>query len=72
MEGFMGFQQFRADEDKICVVGLGYVGLPEKISEAKVTIITVPTPIDEHNIPDLRPIKSATKTVSSGEWGVSS
>ncbi len=36
---------------------------PEKISEAKVIIITVPTPIDEHNIPDLRPIKSATKTV---------
>ncbi|RUM62239.1 MAG: nucleotide sugar dehydrogenase [Persephonella sp.] len=36
---------------------------PEKISEAKVIIVTVPTPIDEHNIPDLKPIKSATKTV---------
>ncbi len=36
---------------------------PEKISEAKVIIVTVPTPIDEHNIPDLRPIRSATKTV---------
>ena len=36
---------------------------PKKISEAKVIIITVPTPIDEHNIPDLKPIKSATKTV---------
>ncbi|RUM50236.1 MAG: hypothetical protein DSY47_02180 [Hydrogenothermus sp.] len=101
------------DNVKICVVGLGYVGLPlavlldkkykvigfdinpkridelknnydrtrevtqeelkncnieftdnpEKISKANVIIITVPTPIDEHNIPDLRPIKSATKTV---------
>ncbi len=36
---------------------------PKKISEAKVIIITVPTPIDEHNIPDLKPIKSATETV---------
>ncbi|WP_028949819.1 nucleotide sugar dehydrogenase [Sulfurihydrogenibium subterraneum] len=36
---------------------------PEKISDAKVIIITVPTPIDNHNIPDLRPIISASKTV---------
>ncbi|GAB6072758.1 hypothetical protein JCM14244_11350 [Venenivibrio stagnispumantis] len=108
----MNIEDFQKNE-KICVVGLGYVGLPlavlfnekynvigfdinpkrieelkqgydrtrevepeklkncsiefttnpEKISEAKVIIITVPTPIDEHNIPDLRPVKSATKTV---------
>ncbi|WP_457642111.1 nucleotide sugar dehydrogenase [Persephonella sp.] len=100
-------------EDKICVIGLGYVGLPlavlldkkfnvigfdinpkrieelkqgydrtkeisteelrnsnidftdnpAKISEAKVIIVTVPTPIDKHNTPDLRPIRSASKTV---------
>ncbi len=36
---------------------------PEVISSSKVVIITVPTPIDKHNIPDLRPIKSATRTV---------
>ncbi len=36
---------------------------PEKLSEAKVIIVTVPTPIDKHNIPDLKPILSATKTV---------
>ena len=101
------------ERDKVCVVGLGYVGLPlavlldtkfnvigydinterveelrrgfdrtgevdseklkscsveftdnpEKISEAKVIIVTVPTPIDEHKIPDLRPVKAATGTV---------
>lgn len=101
------------DNVKICIVGLGYVGLPlavlldkkykvigfdinpkrveelknnydrtrevsqeelkncnieftdnpQKISEANVIIITVPTPIDEHNIPDLKPIKSVTRTV---------
>ncbi len=109
----MDFPQFKEDKDKICIIGLGYVGLPlsvlfskkfkvigfdinpqrieelqkgydrtkevskealknsnieftdkpKKISEAKVIIITVPTPIDKHNIPDLGPIKSATKTV---------
>ena len=36
---------------------------PCKISEAKVIIVTVPTPIDEHKIPDLRPVKAATRTV---------
>ena len=35
----------------------------EEIAECKVIIITVPTPIDEHNAPDLYPIKSATHTV---------
>ena len=36
---------------------------PKKISEANIIIITVPTPIDVHRIPDLRPIKSASETV---------
>jgi len=36
---------------------------PEKLSECKTIIITVPTPIDQHKIPDLRPIKGATTTV---------
>ena len=108
----MKIEDFQNDK-KICVVGLGYVGLPlavllnkkfnvvgfdiseerikelkegydrtreiekedllnsniefttnpEKISECELIIITVPTPIDEHNIPDLKPIRSATKTV---------
>ncbi|MEF3280028.1 MAG: nucleotide sugar dehydrogenase [Elusimicrobiota bacterium] len=36
---------------------------PQKLKEAKVFIITVPTPIDSHNIPDLKPVFSATETV---------
>ena len=36
---------------------------PEKISKADVIIVTVPTPIDEHKIPNLNPLKSATRTV---------
>jgi len=98
-------------DEKICVVGLGYVGLPlavalsdkfsvigfdinsvrvdelnrgydrtgevddfsesgisfacdpAVISEAKVIIVTVPTPIDEFNIPDLSPVESASVAV---------
>ena len=100
-------------KEKVCVIGLGYVGLPlsvllnrvykvcgfdinenriselkkgydrtgeisdeelknstieltpdfKKISECKVIIITVPTPVDEHNMPDLKPVKTATQTV---------
>lgn len=36
---------------------------PSKISEAKVIIVTVPTPVDQYNIPDLTPVISASKTV---------
>ncbi len=107
------FEDFLEGREKICVVGLGYVGLPlavllgrkfkvlgfdiderrveelrkntdrtgevsreelkrsdvefttnpREISECRLVIVTVPTPIDVHKIPDLRPLKSATKTV---------
>lgn len=99
---------------KICVVGLGYVGLPlavefsnhfdvigldidvdkiesirsnidpaeevpsyilesstlrvtskfEDVADANVYIVTVPTPVDVNNVPDLTPILSATKAIS--------
>jgi UDP-N-acetyl-D-galactosamine dehydrogenase len=101
---------FQNRQEKICIIGLGYVGLPlaavlakeydivgfdinatrieelkqnidrtnevdsktlkslniefttraERISECKLIIVTVPTPIDEHRIPDLRYVKNAT------------
>jgi len=107
------FESFEKKVEKICVVGLGYVGLPlavafskqffvigfdinkervnelkngidktlevsknklnnknlfftndpRKICECRLIIITVPTPIDNHNIPDLNSIKSATYLV---------
>ncbi|ADU96573.1 nucleotide sugar dehydrogenase [Thermovibrio ammonificans HB-1] len=36
---------------------------PEELSGCRLIIVTVPTPVDRHNIPDLRPVKLATKTV---------
>ena len=36
---------------------------PKRISEAKFIIVAVPTPVKDDNSPDLRPVKSASKTV---------
>ena len=41
-----------------------YTSDPEDIREARFYIIAVPTPIDNHKNPDLRPLLSATKTIS--------
>ena len=51
------------EKDKLLKSNIEFTDNPQNLSECKVIIITVPTPIDEHKIPDLRPIKSATKTV---------
>ena len=37
---------------------------PEDLREARFFIIAVPTPIDEHKNPDLKPLLNATKTIS--------
>ncbi len=102
-------------EDSICVIGLGYVGLPlavlfasrfkvigfdisssrieelklgvdrtrevsaeqlkrhqieftsnpEAIAQARLIIVTVPTPIDAHRMPDLSPLTSASRTIGT-------
>jgi len=45
---------------------------PEKLREASFYIVTVPTPIDEHNLPDLKPILGATnfigKVLKKGDY----
>jgi UDP-N-acetyl-D-galactosamine dehydrogenase len=38
---------------------------PADLKEASFHIVAVPTPIDRHNLPDLHPLLSATKTVAS-------
>ncbi len=107
------FESFKNREEKIAIVGLGYVGLPlavhlskhfdvvgydlkaERISElaaghdrtlevtdeelrgasvffsntpgdlrqCKLIIVAVPTPIDEYRIPDLEPLRGASRVV---------
>lgn len=109
------YQQLQEKQEKLAVVGLGYVGLPialefarnikvvgfdinqkrvemmqnridpseelepeefdgcdieftadpEVLRQARFYIIAVPTPIDEHNLPDLKPLISASRTVGA-------
>src|SRR6056297_2518812 len=42
---------------------LTFTSDPDGIKDANVYIVTVPTPIDEHKRPDLRPLISASETV---------
>lgn len=36
----------------------------DDLKEAKFYVVAVPTPIDDHNLPDLKPLLAATKTVA--------
>lgn len=40
-----------------------YTANTDDLKQAKFYIVAVPTPIDEHNLPDLKPLLSATETV---------
>ncbi len=51
------------DTDTLKKCKIDFTDNPEAISKAKVIIVTVPTPVDQYNIPDLRPVLSASKTV---------
>src|SRR5215213_10154301 len=33
------------------------------LRQAKFFVVAVPTPVDEHNVPDLRPVKKASETI---------
>ncbi len=35
----------------------------EELKEARFFIVTVPTPVDDHNVPDLMPLKRASETI---------
>ncbi len=107
------YEKLLKKEEKLAVIGLGYVGLPialafskklsvigfdihegrvqmmkqgidpskeldksefencdiqftsslEVLREAKFYIVAVPTPVDEHNVPDLLPVQKASETI---------
>lgn len=40
-----------------------YTANPDDLKDATFHIVAVPTPIDKHNMPDLKPLLSATRTV---------
>jgi len=43
---------------------LRYSWNPEELKQKDIIIVAVPTPIDDHNIPDLTPLLGASKTVA--------
>lgn len=45
--------------------GLAYSSNAQDIATCNIYIVTVPTPIDEHKRPDLRPLLSASKTIGT-------
>ena len=45
--------------------GLSYTNEIEDLAECKVYIITVPTPIDDNNVPDLSPLRRASSMIAS-------
>jgi len=51
-----------AEELKQCK-HLSFTSKTDDLSVANIFIVTVPTPIDKHKLPDLRPLKSACKTI---------
>ncbi len=50
--------------ERMAETSLKLTSAPEDIKGADIFIVTVPTPVDEHNQPDLRPVLSATRTVA--------
>lgn len=51
------------ESGKLKSIHIEYTDSPDKLSECRFVIVTVPTPIDEHKIPDLTPVKKASETV---------
>jgi len=51
--------------DDIKKASVEFTSHPQALKNAGVIIIAVPTPINSHNSPDLRPLKSASKIVGS-------
>jgi UDP-N-acetyl-D-galactosamine dehydrogenase len=49
--------------DLRAVQGLSYTDKAEHLADCNVFIVTVPTPIDLHKAPDLRPLESASRTI---------
>ena len=61
-----GYDRTReVSEKELKSVNIKYTSDINDLKEANIHIITVPTPIDKHKNPDLRPLIEATKSVAS-------
>ena len=53
------------DEATLKKAAIEYTDDPKTIADCRLVIVTVPTPIDAHRIPDLSPVESATRTIGT-------
>ena len=53
-----------ASEDLSAATQLGFTSSLDEIADATVYIVTVPTPIDDHNRPDLGPLERASESIA--------
>ena len=51
--------------EQLAATQIDYTTDPARLAEAKFLIVTVPTPIDDNNKPDLRPIETASRTIGA-------
>lgn len=56
-------EELEAEAFKGC--DIEFTANPEDLKNANFHIVGVPTPIDDHNLPDLRPLLSATRSVGN-------
>ena len=54
-------QELEKEAFENCVIE--FTSDPEVLKTASFYIVAVPTPVDEHNVPDLRPVKKASETI---------
>lgn len=59
----IGMKQARDLYESTHKIGLSFTADPEALNEANVYIVTVPTPIDKFNNPDLTPLLKASETI---------
>ena len=53
------------DRMMLCDTTMTFTTVPEAIAGSDIYIVTVPTPVDEHNVPDLGAVKGASRLVGS-------
>lgn len=60
-QGIDPSNELRKEEFENC--DIKFVDCLDELREAKFFIVAVPTPVDQHNVPDLTPIKKASETI---------
>ena len=51
------------DRDRLCDTSMSFTSEPTDIAGSDIYIVTVPTPVDEHNVPDLGAVRGASRMV---------